>query len=132
MEDLFISETKYTPEIHFTRSPAVLSIRGRSYPEDTSRFYEPVFSWLEEFLESESTNSTTITVNVEMIYFNSSSSKVFMDFFDILDEASARGKKISVNWIYSREVEDALEFGEEYKEDLQHVPFNIIRKAESD
>ena len=52
-----------------------------------------------------------------------------MDFFDILDEAASRGKRISVNWIYEADDEDALEFGEDFKEDLKSLQFNLLPKS---
>ena len=53
-----------------------------------------------------------------------------MDFFDILDEAAGAGKNITVNWIYNKEDEDTLEYGEEFQEDMQNLMFNLLEKAE--
>jgi hypothetical protein len=65
---------------------------------------------------------------MEIIYFNSSSSKALMNFFDLLDEAVAAGRKIAVNWIYDAGNESALEYGEEFKEDLESLEFNLVEK----
>jgi len=126
MEKLVIEATKYTPEIYFDCEKNILEIRGKSYPENTSVFYSPVFKWLETYLGHE--KSQDITVNMELIYFNSSSSKILMDFCDILDAAAANGKAITVNWIYEEDDEDAFEFGEEFQEDLEFVTFNLVEK----
>ncbi len=127
MNSLIIEATKYTPEIFFDCEKHTLGIRGKSYPENTSVFYQPVFEWLEEYLEN--IGDQNITVNMELIYFNSSSSKVLMDFCDVLDEAGSDGKHITLNWIYEEDDEDALEFGEEFQEDLESVTFNLVEKA---
>lgn len=126
MENLIISKTETTPEIYFDYSSGMLRLRGESYPENTAAFYAPVFEWLRKFLSTRKDHP--VTVNVEIIYFNSSSSKALMNFFDILDEGVAAGKIIAVNWIYDTENESALEYGEEFKEDLASLEFNLVAK----
>ena len=124
MEDLKIEATKHTPEISFYASKNLLEIKGESYPENTSEFYAPVFSWLEEYFKQLGDDS--VTVNIEIIYFNSSSSKVLMNFFDLLEDESEKGKRIIVNWRYDKENESALEYGEEFQEDVESLVFNLV------
>ena len=127
MDKLHIEATKYTPLISFDPVNNVLEIKGRSYPENTSQFYAPVFSWLEEYLSQ--VKKEEVVVNIELIYFNSSSSKILMDFFDILEEEAGNGKNISVNWMYDKDIEESIEFGEEFAEDLESVQFNLLPKT---
>jgi len=127
MEKLVIEATKYTPEVNFDCEKHLLEIKGKSYPENTSVFYKPVFEWLEKYLQQ--AGDEEISVNMELIYFNSSSSKILMDFCDVLDAAAGNGKTITVNWIYEQDDEDALEFGEEFQEELESVSFNLVEKA---
>ncbi|MBU1171378.1 MAG: DUF1987 domain-containing protein [Proteobacteria bacterium] len=126
MDDLKIEPTKFTPEITFDYNHRLLEIKGESYPENTSEFFNPVFKWLEDYLAGD--HDETTVVNIELYYFNSSSSKVLMNFLEVLDQASAKGKNITVNWVYEEEDEDSLEFGEEFAEDLNHVTFNLKAK----
>ncbi len=126
MDDLKVSATKFTPEISFDYTGRLLVIKGESYPENTSEFFNPVFKWLDDYLTENSQEPTT--VNIELYYFNSSSSKVLMNFFEVLDNAGERGQKITVNWIYEEEDEDSLEFGEEFAEDMNHIQFNLELK----
>jgi len=125
-ENLVIAKTEATPEIRFDHASGILELRGESYPENTAEFYAPVFEWLRAFLASGS--GVSVTVNMEIIYFNSSSSKALMNMFDLLDEAVAKGKKIAVNWIYDAGNESALEYGEEFKDDLASLEFNLVEK----
>ena len=127
MKNLHIATTKYTPEVNFDSETMVLEIRGESYPENTAEFYSPVFSWLNELLERVSLDNR-ITVNMEIIYFNSSSSKVLMDIFDLLEEKASHGVGIQINWIYDAENESALEYGEEFQEDLKKAVFHLQQK----
>ncbi len=126
MDTLEIIATKSSPEINFNAQTNVLSIVGESYPENTAQFYEPVFEWLDIYLTELSDQQ--VTVNMELIYFNSSSSKALMDIFDLLEEASDDGKKIVLNWIYDEENDAALEYGEEFAEDIETLTFNLVEK----
>lgn len=126
MENLKLEATKYTPEISFDCENHLLEITGESYPENIAEFYAPVFEWLEEYLGQ--LGAQDVTVNMELIYFNSSSSKVLLDFFELLENAVDDGKKITVNWIYEAEDEDTLEFGEEFQEDFDSLTINLVEK----
>jgi hypothetical protein len=81
---------------------------------------------LRSFLASDHLDE--IVANIEILYFNSSTSKVLMNLFDLLDVASTQGKRVIVNWIYDVENESALEYGEEFKEDIKFIAFNLIEK----
>ena len=126
MDDLRIEATKFTPEILFDFNKRLLVIKGESYPENTSEFFNPVFKWAEIFFAEPSDEPTV--VNIELYYFNSSSSKVLMNFFEVLDNAGDAGHKVTVNWIYEEEDEDSLEFGEEFAEDMNHIEFKLELK----
>jgi len=126
MKTLTIEASKYTPAIELNAEGNTLSIKGKSYPENTFDFYAPVITWLQEYFEQEDLAKTTL--NMDIIYFNSSSSKLFFDLFDLLEEAQTDGKEIIVNWYYDAENESAEEAGEDFKEDFEAMNFNIIKK----
>jgi hypothetical protein len=122
--DLNIEGTKSSPTIRFNGERQLLEIRGESYPENAAEFYTPVLSWIEAYLTSSA--SQPVTVNLEIIYANSSSTKVLMDIFAMLDEAAGQDKQITVNWFYDPENENARDAGEEFQEDLKSVIFNLV------
>lgn len=126
MENLNIEATKYTPEIISDLSVHALSLVGKSYPENTFEFYEPVIKWIETFIaEGE---GKVLTFNFEILYYNSSSSKAFFDVFDTLEEASENGAKIVVNWHYDPDNETMQEAGEDFAEDFESLTFNVVEK----
>jgi len=125
MENLQIEETKYTPNIELNAEHGTIDIKGKSYPENTFEFYEPVMKWVEDYFENDPIPVTT--VNLEIIYFNSSSSKLFFDFFDLLEENKDK-HTIVINWIYDEENESALEAGEDFQEDFEDLTINLICK----
>jgi hypothetical protein len=126
MENLNIAATKSSPEINFDTQTNILAIAGESYPENTTQFYESVFVWLNEYIENLA--SEEVVFNIELIYFNSSSSKVLMDLFDTLEEACEDDKNIVVNWIYDEDNDASLEYGEEFAEDMEALTFNLVEK----
>jgi len=125
MQNLMIKATKDSPEINFDCSTHVLEIKGKMYPEDAGKFYAPVFQWLNGYLDQ--LEDQECVVNLEIIYFNSSSSKALMNIFDLLDDAAANGKNITVNWKYREADENILDSGEEYQEDVENLTFNLIQ-----
>lgn len=124
MEKFIVEATKSSPSICFDPQTCTLEITGESYPENSSLFYEPLFDLLEEYLEAD--KNQNLEVNMQIIYFNSSSSKAFMNLFEMLDSAVQRGKKIVVNWRYHEENDTALECGEEFMEDVEGLVFNLV------
>lgn len=126
MNNIKIEETKYTPKIDLDSEKRTLNFIGKSYPENTFEFYKPVMEWVEEYFKNESKEKTVI--NFEIIYFNSSSSKLFFDFFDLAEESSNNGCEIEINWIYHSENDSALEAGEDFQEDFESLNFNLISK----
>lgn len=124
MENLKLEATKYTPEISLDAS-GVISFVGKSYPENTFEFYSPVMEWVEAYFDGNAADKTV--VNMEILYFNSSSSKLFFDFFDLLEEASAN-HTIEINWIYDEENESALEAGQDFIDDFEALKINLVSK----
>lgn len=129
MENLYIEASDCTPTIYFNHEQNVLDIRGISYPENTLSFYAPIFSWLQNYFDQPKKGGLGVKVNIEIVYFNSGSSKILLDFFDLLDGAAFRGIDIEINWIYEEDDGDMLEYGEELLEDFRRLTFNFIKKA---
>ena len=124
MDTLSIEATKYTPSIDLNTN-GTMSFIGKSYPENTFEFYTPAISWMEEFLSSPS--SDKVIINFDISYFNSSSSKLFFDLFDLL-EANSDKSNISISWIYDEENESAKEAGEDFKEDFENLNITLQKR----
>lgn len=125
MENLQLSATQYTPEISLDANNGTISVAGKSYPENTFEFYKPVMEWIENYFDGNAQEKTV--VSLEIIYLNSSSSKLFFDFFDLIEEANANNT-IEINWIYDEENESALEAGEDFIEDFENLKINLVSK----
>ena len=122
MQPYAVEATRATPHLHFDIGTGLLRIKGSSYPENASSLYQPMFDMLERMLLS---LERPLIVDLEMIYLNSSSSKVFMMLLDRLEQAAAAGATVHVTWRYDLDNESALEIGQEFMEDLQHAGFTL-------
>jgi hypothetical protein len=127
MDSWKLKATKFTPEVNFDVVNNILELKGESYPENLPEFANPLFSRLDEYLAQ--LENQTFTVNLELLYFNSSSSKMLLNLFGRLEkEVVDNGKNIIVNWIYEADNDVAEEYGEEFQEDLKKLTFNLVQK----
>jgi hypothetical protein len=124
MEYLIIEKTISTPYVKFDHETGNLIISGESFPENAGKFYEPILEWLREYLKPEYTKD--ISFDIEMIYFNSSTSKIYMMMFDMMDAVAENGRKIDINWKTTEDNELVIECGEEFEEDIEFLNFNIL------
>jgi hypothetical protein len=122
MDNFYIEATATSPEIDFRFDQNLLSMKGESYPENAAAFYSPVVQQLRDYLGAR--EGQTITANIALAYFNSSSTKMLFSIFDALDQAAEAGNTIEVNWYHEEEDETIFEFGEELKADFTSIVFN--------
>ena len=120
MDKLSIEETKYTPKIEFNAENGKLLVEGKSTPENTFEFFKPALAWLSDYLSS--AQSLEFTFNIP--YFNSSSSRVLYDIFDLLDGAK-NSCQVKVIWLYANGNENGQETGEEFQEDFEDLDITI-------
>lgn len=126
MEALSIEGTAKTPSVKFDATEGVIEIKGRSIPENSIEFYKPLVEWLEGY----SSDPLDLTqVNVQLEYFNTSSSKCILDVFKKLEAIHKSNKEVIINWHYEEDDEDMLEAGEDY-ESIIRVPFKMIEIVE--
>jgi len=122
MDNLLIESTKKTPEIAFT-TDGRFRISGRSIPEDASKFYDDIFEWVHFYLQNPAESTT---VDIELEYFNSGSSKALLHILRTLAEIMEKGLKLTINWYYEEGDDDIMERGE-YYESILEIKFNFIQ-----
>jgi len=124
MKDFVLTETNKTPKITFKPKSGLLEISGKSIPENSALFFDPVIEWINEYVDKPA-NTTTMIIKLE--YFNTSSSKYLVEIFRKLEILFKRGNKVLIKWFYEEEDEDMLESGEDFKEIIQvPVELNMI------
>ncbi|MCQ2607210.1 MAG: DUF1987 domain-containing protein [Bacteroidales bacterium] len=107
MESLHIVATEETPEIHLDAENNIFSISGRSLPEDSVSFYEPVFKWLQEFSE---VAENDIEFEFFMEYYNTSSAKQLAKVFLMLEKMSDK-VFVQIVWKYKKSDPDMMSSG---------------------
>lgn len=126
METIVREGTPKTPYIRFDGEKGIIEIKGRSIPENSIEFYKPLIDWLEEYAVLEKKQTA---VNVQLEYFNTSSSKCILDIFKKLEVLFKKGQKVEVNWYYDEDDEDMFEAGEDYQS-IINIPFKMIEMEE--
>ncbi|MCS6968623.1 MAG: DUF1987 domain-containing protein [Cytophagales bacterium] len=122
MENFSIKGSNYIPTVHFDAKSGVLEISGESYHEYTVEFFQPIIQWLREYL---ATPGREIVFNFKMVYFNTSTSRRFLEIFDMLEDYQRSKKgKVTINWYYQNNDFDMLESGQDFAEDV-NLPFNF-------
>jgi hypothetical protein len=124
MNDLII-EGKHlgkTPTIEF-KVNGELKISGRSIPEDSRIFYQPVFSWLETLKLN---LPSKIEMKVALEYFNTSSSILLLNLFNSLVQLHQdKQTKVNIIWYYHEDDDEMQEAGRDYKS-IVRVPFEVV------
>lgn len=128
MEPLHLEGSAKTPHISFDPSTGLLELKGRSIPENSIDFYKPLIDWLDKYGRQPQPSTQ---LNVQLEYFNTSSSKCILDLFKKLEAIRAAGNEVLVLWHYEEDDEDMLEAGEDYA-GIINVPFRMIQIEEVD
>jgi len=122
MSNLTIPGSQSTPAINGDWETGVLTMSGDSYPENSFDLFNQVIDWVERFLAQ---TQKPLTLELHLLYLNTSSVRAVMDVFDLLEEAHQAGHEVAVNWHYDRRNERVAELAEEFLEDCS-FPFSII------
>jgi hypothetical protein len=126
VEKLFLEATTYTPEIDFNTTTHYMKILGKSYPENTFEFYQPILVWLDKYFKS--ILDETVVFHFEIEYLNSSSLNAQFDILDLLEEMSEAGKNIQIKWIYNKNNDLLEEIGEDFQTDFKTLNIELIKK----
>lgn len=123
MSVLKIEATSKSPYVMFDPSGGILEIRGRSIPENSVEFYAPLMELLENYVKKP---LPRIKVDIQLEYFNTSSSKCILDIFKKLEIIKSNGYEVIVNWHYEEDDEDMQEAGEDYQS-ITNLKFNMVQ-----
>lgn len=118
---LEIEGTTTTPNIVCDPEKGRVYMAGDSYPENSFEFFNALLKWIEDYLTEE---EKPLELELRLVYLNTSSVKVMMDIFDMLEDTYLRGRKISLTWFYDNRNERVMDLAEEFKEDCT-FPFFI-------
>ena len=117
MEIISLEGTEDTPKILLNKENGIFEISGRSLPEDSAEYYQPILDWIEEYADSPN-EKTEFVFKLE--YFNTASSKLILDVLSSLEDIPG----MSIMWYFHEDDEDMEEAGEEFSE-LVELPFEF-------
>ena len=126
MEKLYIEAKNNIPLIDFDPSTGIMLLKGRSTPENSVEFYDPINKWVLNYIQSP-INETIVKIQFE--YFNTSSSKCILDLLKKFADIHKKGGNLKIEWYYEEDDEDMKEAAEDYS-DIVKVPFEIIEIPE--
>jgi hypothetical protein len=123
MKPLNIEATSKTPAVKFDYDLGVIELSGMSYSEDTFAFYEPIFAWINEYVQ----NPNTLTnFNMKIKYFNTSSVKCLFDILEIFANLAKSGQHVNINWFYDEEDEEMRDTGENFS-NILNSEFKLLQ-----
>ena len=82
MGKISIEGTPKTPTVNFDPESGKMELKGRSIPENSIEFYKVIVDALDEYAKSP---CAFTNVNIQLEYFNTSSSKCILDIFKKLE-----------------------------------------------
>ena len=121
--DFRIEQTRNTPSVLI--NAGIIEIIGRSIPEDSFDFFEPILDFVRQYVE-EPPKETQINIKLE--YINSGSKKYLINILTHFEELPENGYNVIVNWFVDPDDESIKELGEDLK-DIIHLPFKVIKNS---
>jgi len=121
--NLVKEKTTSTPYVLIDAGAGYMKMEGRSFHENVAEFYKDVNEWLDAYLEHD---FKTFTFDCVFEYFNSSTTKLLLNMLLKMDDCVTDSKKITVNWITSEGNEIMAECGEDFREEMENLEFNLI------
>jgi hypothetical protein len=118
----YVERTQVSPEVNFDWDAKKFIITGRSMPENSEAFYEPILDWLRAKFRGQQVEAD---IELNLDYYNTGSFIRLMGLFNLLAELNNEGNRLTVKWICDAEDEDNIADGESMKEVVK-VPFHII------
>lgn len=123
MKNIQCEPTSCTPAVRFSADGRLL-IEGRSLPENVSRFYDPLITWVRQL------DTEVVKIDLNLEYLNSASSKKVLEILRSLDK-NTNVRELIVNWHYESDDEDALESGEIFEDLLDKAEFRYHEYSEA-
>ena len=119
---LQISATERTPAIEIHANPLRLTIQGESFPEDVAAFYGQVINAVNAL---PTTSSGPLSVEMAMVYINSSSIKAFYRIFEGIEAYRKAGHAVQVAWKAEEDDDIMQELGEDFKDRFPDLPIEV-------
>lgn len=118
-----VEETRTTPFVLIDQG--VITIKGRSIPEDSFEFFEPVMKACREYVEKPAKHTS---VHIHLEYINSGSKKYLTNIFNVLEKSYLDGNSYEITWTYDSDDEAMLDLGNDLKGIIK-IPLTVKPSA---
>jgi len=108
------------PGMYYDTDNNLLTVEGRSIPENPELVYKPLKEWITEYF----IGSDSLNIKIVLEYINSGSSKHLLDILKILTTYYRQGKNLMITWLYEEDDESIFELGEHFR-DTSGLPMEI-------
>lgn len=126
MNSINIPASDESPQVFFDPKKGILEISGKSLPEDTKGFYDPIIDAVKEYTQKP--NPHTV-INLKLNYINSSSTKKILELVTHFEKIEKEGYNVELNWFYEENDDDMLEEGHEFNR-LTELNVNIKKLSQ--
>ena len=117
-------EKNTLPEIVFDEMKGTVSIKGRSISPEVNVYFEEFISYFKDCIQKQPMN---LKVDIDMEYYNSSTSRILVDFFKSAKIVEEKNFNVDISWYIEKDDEDMIERAHDY-ESLVGLKFNVIEK----
>jgi len=109
------------PYVKLDKENCTLTIKGKSYPEHPSTFYDPILEELGKC--SEHMEGVIITIDLALEIMNSVSTKYI---YHMIKTVNGSARNLIINWYYEEDDEDMKEEAKLFQSAFPNSEFNII------
>ncbi|MFN5417840.1 MAG: DUF1987 domain-containing protein [Flavobacteriia bacterium] len=120
-----ISATPKTPLVQFDFEAKFLLLKGVSCPDNPLQFFTPIFENLKEYLKS----NTELSIEMQLDYFNTGSSKCILNLFQMITDALEDKQNIKVKWLTDEGDSELREAGKIFQE-MSGLDFTFLNNEE--
>lgn len=122
MKNINLVRTDDSPKVIMDFEKKLIEFEGECYPENTFEFFEPILEWLNDYLKKDK----AMNINFKLTYFNSATTQILFDIFDILVENDSG--LFNINWYCDSNNKNTLKDYEEFSNEFDSLNINAIEE----
>lgn len=120
MSKFFVVEGRNTPKVDFDPGTGKFELSGKSYPENSERFFRGPLLWLRKYAEEGEVRD--IEVKLQFEFISSASVICVLQLLKVMDTMKTKGFNIKVQWFAQDDDEDIKITGE----DLESLSGDLV------
>lgn len=119
MSKLFIEAKRNSPEIDFDNISGIYTIKGNSFQEDSTQFYNNILDWVSQ---NNFPKKTKFIFTLD--YISSRSVANLYQLVEKIAEHKKNGGEVEIIWEYEEDEDNILGVGEKFQT-LSNLPFKF-------